>query len=148
MNSQQTITLRPAVAQDYDFTWRLYVATIREMTESLMGWDENKQSTTFAGQWLCDEVRIIQADGRDIGWLQVGVIGESVFLKQLYIDPSHQRMGVGSRVMTILIVEATQKHLPLALAVMKNNPAQRLYARLGFRIVDSDQYKFYMQRRC
>jgi ribosomal protein S18 acetylase RimI-like enzyme len=147
MTSEQTIAFRSAAPQDYDFAWRLYAATIREITESLIGWDESKQSASFANQWRLDEVRIIVADGEDIGWLQTALIRDTVFLKQLYIDPSRQGMGIGTRVLGIIIEKASKKYMPVALAVMKNNPAQRLYSRLGFEIIHADQHKFYMERK-
>ena len=146
MTSQQAISFRSATRQDYDFAWRLYSTTIRDITEALIGWNEIKQSASFADQWRPEEVRVIVADGIDIGWLQTALVSDTVFLKQLYIDPSCQRMGIGTWVMGIVIAEASKKHMPVALAVMKNNPAQRLYNRLGFLITHTDRYKFYMQR--
>ncbi len=146
MNSEGTITLRPAATQDLEYAWRLYVTTIREYAAAVMSWNETQQRTSFAAHWQLDEVRIIVADGSDIGWLQTGVIENTIFLKHLYIDPSCQRMGYGTRVMATVIAEAASKNMPVALAVMRNNPARRLYSRLGFRATHSDEYKFYMQR--
>jgi ribosomal protein S18 acetylase RimI-like enzyme len=146
MTSQQAISFRCATRQDYDFAWRLYSRTIREITEALIGWNEIKQSASFADQWRPEEVRVIVTAGTDIGWLQTALVSDTMFIKQMYIDPAYQRMGIGTRVMGIVIAEASKEQLPVALAVMKNNPAQRLYSRLGFLITHTDRYKFYMQR--
>src|SRR5579862_1648791 len=84
MTSHQAISFRSATRQDYDFAWRLYSTTIRDITEALIGWDEIKQSASFADQWRPEEVRVIVADGIDIGWLQTAPVSDTVFLKQLY----------------------------------------------------------------
>jgi ribosomal protein S18 acetylase RimI-like enzyme len=146
VTSEQTISLRPATPDDYDFSWSLYVTTIRGMTEELLGWHQDRQSASFAAGWRVEEVRIILADSSAVGWLQTALVDDAVFLKQLYIDPSFHRMGFGTRVIRSIIGEARRNRMPVALAVMKNNPARYLYFRLGFRTQYADQYKFYMQR--
>ena len=55
MTSHQAISFRSATRQDYDFAWRLYSTTIRDIAEALIGWDEIKQSASFADQWLALE---------------------------------------------------------------------------------------------
>jgi ribosomal protein S18 acetylase RimI-like enzyme len=48
--------------------------------------------------------------------------------------------------MNSLIRESVSAGQAIALAVVKTNPALRLYQRLGFRITDEDNRKFYMRR--
>jgi len=48
--------------------------------------------------------------------------------------------------MNRLIDEAARLHLAVRLAVVKMNPALRLYARLGFHVTHEDDRKFYMKR--
>jgi hypothetical protein len=45
-----------------------------------------------------------------------------------------------------VIGEAAGLHQAVSLAVVKINPALRLYQRLGFRITHHDDRKFYMTR--
>jgi ribosomal protein S18 acetylase RimI-like enzyme len=48
--------------------------------------------------------------------------------------------------MQALIEEATRSQRAVYLAVVKINPARRLYERLGFRVTGEDQHKVYMRR--
>ena len=48
--------------------------------------------------------------------------------------------------MRLLIEEAASTEKAVALAVVKINPARRLYERLGFRVTHEDQHKLYMRR--
>jgi ribosomal protein S18 acetylase RimI-like enzyme len=57
-----------------------------------------------------------------------------------------QRKGIGSEVMHRLIGEAARLNQAVRLAVVKINPALRLYERLGFQITHEDDRKFYMKR--
>jgi ribosomal protein S18 acetylase RimI-like enzyme len=61
---------------------------------------------------------------------------DEVFLKQLYISPTHQRRGIGSRVMRLLLEERRGMAKSMALFVLKNNPASRFYEQHGFNPTD------------
>ena len=146
MLDEQTIRIRPAAADDYSFAWHLYSSTIRDLTDALMGWNELKQRESFLAEWRLEEVRIIVLDGADIGWFQTAAIDDTIFVKQLYVDPQSQGRGIGTHVLQTVIGEASSKGMSVALAVMKNNPAQRLYRRLGFQTKHADNFKLYMER--
>ena len=46
--------------------------------------------------------------------------------------PEHQKKGIGSTVIQLLLREGRARHLPVTLEVEKDNPqAKRLYLRLG-----------------
>jgi hypothetical protein len=48
--------------------------------------------------------------------------------------------------MHVLIEDAIHAKKAITLAVVKINPARRLYDRLGFRVTHEDQHKVYMRR--
>jgi hypothetical protein len=66
------IALRPAVAQDFEYCERLYFAGMKTINEALQ-LDMTAQAITFREQWILTEVRIITANGSDVGWLQTTV---------------------------------------------------------------------------
>ena len=94
--------------------------------------DRAAQAASFQKQWQVAEVRIIVLDGADIGWLQGRIRGDAVFLAQLFVARPFQRQGNGTEVMHCLIDEARRLGKAVTLGVVKTNPAQRLYERLGF----------------
>lgn len=96
--------------------------------------------------WRPDDTRIIVLNGqKDVGWLETRLTGSEVFLKQLYVAPAHQRQGIGSRVVRKLLHEWHGRAALMALFVLKNNPAARLYKRLGFAVVQETRTKFVMR---
>ncbi|HXO49861.1 MAG TPA: GNAT family N-acetyltransferase [Mycobacterium sp.] len=108
--------------------------------------DLARHREVFARQWQLAEVRIITVAGEDVGWLQTALADDAIFLGQLYLDGRFQRHGIGSRVMHVLIEDAMHAKKAITLAVVKINPARRLYDRLGFRVTHEDQHKVYMRR--
>ena len=139
------ITLRAARTEDFDYCERLYFAEMNRIIEEL-NLDMALQVASFRQQWELAEVRIITLDGAAIGWLQNTTRGDTLFLAQLFVEASFQRRGVGTEVMNRLIGEATHIRQAVTLAVVKTNPAVRLYERLGFRVTHEDDRKFYMRR--
>jgi len=49
------------------------------------------------------------------------------------VNPEARGQGVGEKLMRALIAEAARRGLGLCLSVRTENPARRLYERLGFR---------------
>ena len=140
------IRLRPAQADDYDFALGLYVETIKPYTIAYMAWDESVEAARFARLWMPGNTRIITRNGVAIGWLAAIERASDIFLQQLYIAPAYQRRGIGTQVMELLLVQWNTTGKPIVLGVLKNNPARRLYERLGFTVVGETETKFMMRR--
>jgi len=139
------IALRPAIAQDFEYCKRLYFTGMKKIIEEL-GLDMTAQTVGFHENWELAEVRIIAVGTSDAGWLQSSVRDDGLFVAQLFVDDPFQRQGIGTEVMNRLIGEATVLNRAVRLAVVKTNPALRLYVRLGFHITHEDDRKFYMER--
>lgn len=139
------IAFRPAMPADFDYCARLYFSgmaeTMRKLNVDMVAPMEN-----FRARWKVAEVRIILRENVDVGWLQSVLNDDSLFLAQLFIDASFQNQGIGTEVMNRLIAEATRAGRAMTLGVVKTNPAQNLYTRLGFRITHDDERKFHMRR--
>jgi len=141
------IAFRQATPEDFDFCAKLYFAAMEETTREL-NLDMQAHIADFRDRRSAAETRVIRRDGADIGWVQAAaeVGADALFLKQLFVDAALQRLGVGTQVMHRLIDEAAHAGRAVTLAVVKTNPALRLYRRLGFTITHEDERKFYMRR--
>jgi ribosomal protein S18 acetylase RimI-like enzyme len=129
------ITLREAKAEHYDFCLHLFLLTMRPYMDELNVWDEEQQRSVFASQWKLEEVRIISVDGNDVGWLQVAELPAEIRLQKVFILPEYQRSGIGSEVLSRLLAGWKLTDKKIVLRVLKNNPARRLYERLGFSVI-------------
>ena len=139
------IALRPALAKDFDYCERLYFAGMDWIIDELK-LDRAAQAAGFRKDWALPQVRIITLDGLDVGWLQTMARDDGFFLAQLFVDGPFQRRGIGTEVMSWLIREAAGAKQAVLLAVVKINPALRLYERLGLQNTHEDDRKYYMKR--
>ena len=139
------IGFRPACAEDAIFARDLYFETMRSLIERLFGWDQARQERSFADFFKLEEVQIITANGKDVGWFQEQVESTSVNLGSLYVTPEVQRRGIGSEVLRRRMQQAAVQGKAVTLSVMKINPALHFYERHGFRITHADEHKFYMR---
>ena len=138
------IGFRSAVERDFEACRRLYFSQMDETIRRLH-LDPAAHAASFREQWIPAQVRIVQLAGKDAGWLQVIDRGEELFLAQIFIEAEFQNRGIGTFAVRHVLREAAAKRLPVDLAVVKTNPARRLYMRLGFRTVREDDFKFYMR---
>jgi GNAT superfamily N-acetyltransferase len=145
MEKLMRIALRTASTQDFEYCKRLYFTGMTRIIEELH-LDMAAQAVSFREQWVLTQVRIITFDSFDVGWLQTTIQDDVLFVAQLFVDGPFQRKGIGTEVMHRLIGEATRLNQAVCLAVVKINPAFRLYERLGFQITHEDDRKFYMNR--
>jgi GNAT superfamily N-acetyltransferase len=139
------IAFRPAGVQDFEYCKRLYFAGMQRIIEEL-NLDMAPQTASFQEHWVPAQVRIIAVDSSDVGWLQSTMQDDGLFVVQLFVDGPFQRQGIGTEVMNRLIGKAACLDRAVRLAVVKINPALRLYERLGFRTTHEDDRKFYMKR--
>jgi len=139
------IDFRQAGLQDFRYCETLYFAGMEQIIRQL-NLDLGAQITSFQQQWEPAQVQIITLTGRDVGWLQTMTAKDALFLAQLFVEPPVQRQGVGTEVMRRVIGEASRNGRAVELAVVKINPALRLYERLGFHVTHEDEHKFYMRR--
>jgi ribosomal protein S18 acetylase RimI-like enzyme len=144
-DKQMQITIRPAITQDFEYCKRLYFAGMKRIIEEL-GLNMDAQIASFRQQWELKQVRIISVNSSDVGWLQSDMRDDELFVAQLFVDTPFQRQGIGTEVMNQLIAEAAGLNQAVSLAVVKINPALRLYERLGFHTTHEDDRKFYMTR--
>jgi GNAT superfamily N-acetyltransferase len=143
--SVMNISLRAARDEDFEFTRDVYFATMRWIIESLFGWDQVREEENFARFFKLDEVRIIIADGRNVGWIQEQVADNSINLGSFYLIQEMQRQGIGTQVLRTVLAHAADQSKAVTLAVVKINPARRFYERHGFRVIHEDEHKFYMR---
>jgi len=139
------IALRPALSDDFEYCRRIYFAEMECIIEKLQ-LNRASQTATFRQYWDPTQVRIITLDGADVGWLQTIAQHTEVFLAQLFVDRDFQRRGIGTEVMRRFMSAAQECGQAIRLNVVKINPCVRLYERLGFRVIEEDDRKFYMKR--
>jgi ribosomal protein S18 acetylase RimI-like enzyme len=68
-----------------------------------------------------------------------------LFLGRVYLVPEYQNSGIGTHLLRQLMIRAEREQKPLRLRVLVNNPARRLYERVGFRLTHSTEHHHYFE---
>ena len=130
-----TFRLRKIEEKDWEFIWRLRVATMKEAITNSYGWDDETQRG-YAAESLRGEIVLI--DGRPVGALTLADWGDQMHLVWMAIELEMQRHGVGSALVEYCQHQARDAGKPLTLQVLRDNPAVSLYKRYGFEAYDQN----------
>lgn len=140
-----TFDLRPAARTDLDFCWPIYRDSMKPLTETFGPWNEAAQRKLVEQAVAHAGTSILRQQAADAGWLQVEESRHAVQLKQLFLIPAVRNQGLGTSFLTWMKERADRKRKDLTLEVLSNNPARRLYERLGFKVVTTAADKITMR---
>ena len=137
--------LRATGPSDFDFCWPIYRDAMQPLAEALMEWREPAQRRIVERALADPGSSILRTEGTDSGWLHVEETGHVIQLRQLYVVPDMRNRGLGTSFLTWMKERADRKRKDLTLDVLANNPACRLYERLGFKAVATSDNKITMR---
>lgn len=140
------VSYRPSTEEDVPFLATVYASTrIEEVAAT--GWPEEMQVQFLTHQadaqhrhyrrtypnaeWL-----VIERGGEAIGRLFLEIWSEQVRLIDIALLPQGRGGGVGTAILADLQDMAAAAGKALTIHVERNNPAMRLYLRLGFAKID------------
>jgi GNAT superfamily N-acetyltransferase len=140
------ISTRPAVASDAEFVNALTRETMRPYVEATWPSADEREDYYRLNRFRQDETEIIQVDGADAGRITLTRHPGCLVLEEIHVAPGFQGRGIGEAVIRKVLAEADDRRIPTELKVLKKNPAQKLYLRLGFVTVRDADERLYMVR--
>lgn len=141
------ISLRPVRNSDYNFLWNLHKATMKTYVDETWGWNEDFQKEYLDDNFDTQIGQIIECDNKSIGVIEVKEQDNSVYLINLELVPEFQGRGIGTYRIKRIAEENLEKNKSIKLQVLKVNPAQRLYRRLSFKVIDETETHVIMKRK-
>jgi len=139
-------TLRPATPEDFEFMRRVGHEGLRPYIEPATGWDEAFHTARFRERFAPGRQQVIQAGGRDAGYLDLVEDNDGVTVEGIYLDAPFRNRGLGTAILRQALERAEAGNKPVRLRVLLRNPARRLYERLGFRVTATTETHFMMER--
>jgi GNAT superfamily N-acetyltransferase len=128
------LALRPSEERDFAFLERLHESLRRPVIEPVLGWDASREAQRLRATIRPGLDRIVLLDGRPIGILAMTAEPHRLWLRRIQLLPPVQGRGIGTALLRFALAEGRRLGLPVFLRVRRDNPAQALYGRLGFRI--------------
>ena len=138
--------LRPIEDDDWEFVFRVYAST-REEELRQVPWSEaekenflrfqfHAQRTYYAEHYAAAEFSIVEHEGNPVGRLYIDRREDEIRLVDIALLPEARGRGVGGALMADVLAEGERKGLLVRIHVESNNPAMRLYKRLGFEKIE------------
>lgn len=146
--------LRAAQPEDQEFLFRLYASTRPEVSglgwsaqqlESFLRMQFNAQQRWYQTTYPGSEHSIIMVNDALVGRMLVSSGNASVTLVDISLLPEYRSHGIGGALIRALIQTAAAKGQAVTLQVLRTNPAQHLYQRLGFGVTGQDD--MYLQMK-
>lgn len=143
-----SFNLRPLGRADDEFAYAVYEGT-RAAELAQVNWGAAQQEAflrmqfaaqrrSYAHQRPLAEHDVIETGGRPAGRLIIDRSGDGWVVVDLALLPEARGAGVGTAVLIALQAEARSAGRPLCLQVIVDNPAVRLYRRLGFEVTGAN----------
>jgi len=142
----QKFILRTEITADEIFLRSLYASTRRDEL-ALIPWTD-EQKTMFLNQQFDLQrhhyrfyypdatLSVILIDDIQIGRWYVHRGAECLSLMDISLLPQYRSQGIGRKLLETLQAEARETGKSIRLHVENHNPAQRLYVRLGFVLIE------------
>lgn len=154
-HSTQQISLRAATSDDEGFLRQLYASTridefrwlgVQEQIDSLIAMQYDIRQAQYEAAYPDAESSIVFLGEQAIGRMLIQESEEEFALVDIAISPEHRSAGIGTRLLQQLLDRAARAGKAVRLQVFKTNPAQRLYARLGF--AEAGEQSMYIEMTC
>ncbi|QSE96055.1 GNAT family N-acetyltransferase [Fulvivirga lutea] len=138
------LTFRKALTSDMGYLLKLREDTMNTHLAKA-GFELSAENHRKGLEYEFENAQIILLDGKQIGMLKSREYVDYFEIIQIQITPELQGKGIGKQVVQTVISKAFSLGKNVQLSVLKNNPAQRLYNNLGFKIKDEYKHSFIMQ---
>ncbi|MDF1814396.1 MAG: GNAT family N-acetyltransferase [Verrucomicrobiales bacterium] len=116
----------------------------KHVEENFGGWDEQEQRDMFFRSTDPQSHELFYLNDEPIGFWWVERRDDEIYLNRISILPAHQNQGIGTHLIRRLIQEGGRQSRPVRLQVFPNNPARRIYQRIGFQEEDHSETHVHM----
>lgn len=133
--------LRPATDADYSYCYRL---TQRNMGELFRrhwgGWN----AAEFRKGFAAGNISMVIIAGKRAGFLSVVKEPTALYIDNIQLSSAWQSRGIGTALLKRLLAEHSE--VSIRLTTFEDNPAKRLYERMGFVVLESKGMTIKMEK--
>ena len=137
--------LRPASDRDEERLFALHREAMQDYVAETWGWDEAWQREFFARTYVAGRHALVVRGESLAGRICLTRHWRRFFLRDIELVAAERNRGLGSAILGAVLELAREERRAVELVVLKCNPAQRLYVRLGFTITADDGARLTMR---
>jgi len=98
----------------------------------------------FRKGFVVENISMVIIAGKRAGYLSVIKEPTFIYIDNIQLSPTWQGQGIGSKILNRLLVNHSRASIRLA--TFEDNPAKRLYERMGFFVVESNGMTVKMEK--
>jgi ribosomal protein S18 acetylase RimI-like enzyme len=151
MSMSDNASLRSVTEADLGFLYEVYASTRQDELQGVAWSAEQKneflrfqfeaQHRYYLQQFPSASYSVVVVDGNAAGRLYIDRRNDEIRIIDIALLPEYRRRGIGSSLVAAILDEALPPTRVVRIHVERDNPALRLYERLGFeRIEDQGVY--------
>jgi RimJ/RimL family protein N-acetyltransferase len=152
----EKIALRPVEEGDTDFLKDLYYSSRQHEMDLLSEWTEEMKDAFITQQFHAQDryyrenyekarLQVILYDHQPIGRFYTQKREDEIRIMDVIIKSGYRGAGLGTHLIRSVMEEARQGGLAVRIHVEYNNPALRLYHRLGFEKIGENGIYFLLE---
>ena len=124
--------IRTASDEDLETLNRIHRENMKDYVEKVYPWRES----LFRSNFVPEEYQVIEVQQQLIGFIKIVASDKDIYLGEIQIVNQYQNKGIGTGLIQSIISQSAVNNQKVWLKVIKGNPAERLYRRLGFSVFD------------
>lgn len=140
------VKFRKCKYSDIDFILKLKELCFKWYIEIIYGWDiyVQREKTIHELDHHINDMKIITLDNKDIGITTFYEENDIYVVGMIAIHPDYQNNGIATNIINNYIKTAQNEKKKIIIKTYKENPARKLYERLGFKIYNEDNTHVHM----
>lgn len=141
-------SFRKCTLEDFDFLLKLKKENFKWYVDNIWGWrdEDQKQRLKQDLEEHLEQKRIIIINNKMVGSYSVHTTENGdLFINEISILKEYQNKGIGRKILEEQLKKNHEKGIRTILQVFKDNPAKKLYERLGFKVYGETETHYQME---
>lgn len=141
-------SFRKCTMEDFEFLFDLKKQNFKWYVDKIWGWkdEEQKQRLKQDLNEHLEHKRIILINNEMAGIYAVHTTEDGdLFINEISLLKEYQNKGIGRKILEEQIRVSHEKGIRIILQVFKDNPAKKLYERLGFKVYGETETHYQME---
>lgn len=142
-------SFRSCTLEDFDFLFNLKKENFKWYVNKIWGWQDEEQKERLK-QDLNEHLshkRIILINNELAGVYAVHTTENGdLFINEISILKKYQHRGIGRKILEEQLKENQENGVRTILQVFKDNPAKKLYEKLGFKVYGETETHYQMEK--
>ena len=134
--------LRKATWDDFEYLDKLVTDNMKGHVNKVSTWN----ARLFRENYKPESIDVIEVENKTIGFTKLVHNEDMLYLAEIQIDRAYQNQGIGTAIINAAIAESEKLSKKITLNVIKGNPAEYLYKKLGFEVFDETETHRILQR--